>query len=167
MWYVIQVYTGAEEEICQQCRSKVMEKNEDVFVFLTERMTKIQGQWTLITSRLFPGYVFVETERIEEFFMRLKRLNAMTKVLRTGEDMTPIHQEEESYLRLLGGDNHIVKYSEGYLEGEKLFITSGAMKNFEGTVKKVLRHKRLVVLEVPLMGQTIEVTVGLGIVKRQ
>ena len=99
--------------------------------------------------------------------MRLRRIDAMTKVLRTGEDMTPIHPEEESYLRLLGGDEHVVKYSEGYLEGEKLIVTSGAMKNFRGTVKKVLRHKRLVVLEVPLMGRIVEVTVGLGIVKRQ
>lgn len=164
---MIQVYTGTEEEICQQCRRKVMEKNEDIFVILAERMTKIQGRWELITNRLFPGYVFVDTERIEDFFMRLKRVDAMTKVLRTGEDMTPIYPEEESYLRLLGGDDRIVKYSEGYLEGEKLIVTSGAMKNYRGTVKKVLRHKRLVVLEVPLMGQTIEVTVGLGIVKRQ
>lgn len=46
-------------------------------------------------------------------------------------------------------------------------VTSGAMKNYRGTVKKVLRHKRLVVLEMPLMGRVVEVTVGLGIVKRE
>ena len=166
MWYVIQVYTGTEEGVCQQCRDKVIEKGEEIFVLLAERMTKIQGQWRRITSRLFPGYIFVETERIEDFFMRLKRIDAMTKVLRSGEDLIPIHQEEERYLRLLGGDNHIVKYSEGYLEGEKLVVTSGAMKNYKGTIKKVLRHKRLVILEVSLMGRTVDVTVGLGIVER-
>ena len=48
-----------------------------------------------------------------------------------------------------------------------MIVTSGAMKNFRGTVKKVLRHKQLVMLEVPLMGRIVEVTVGLGIVKRQ
>lgn len=167
MWYVIQVYTGTEEEICEQCRRLVMEKGEDVFVLLAERMTKLQGRWTRITSRLFPGYVFVETERIEDFFIRLKRIESMTKVLRTGEVMTPIHREEEEHLRMLGGEDHIVKYSEGYMEGERLVVTCGAMKNYKGVVKKVLRHKRLVVLEVPLMGRTVEVTVGLGVVKKQ
>ncbi len=167
MWYVIQVYTGMEEEICEQCRRQVLEKDEEIFVMLAERMTKLQGQWTRITSRLFPGYVFVETEKIDELFIRLKRTGTMTKLLRTGEDMTPIDQKEEEYLRLLGGEEHFVKYSEGYLEGEKLIITSGAMKNYKGTVKKVLRHKRLVVLAVPLMGRELEVTVGLGIVKRK
>ena len=113
MWYVIQVYTGRELEIARQCRERVMIEGEDVFVPLAERWTKIRGERTLITSRLFPGYVFIETDQIEDFHRRLNRIYAMTKVLRTGEAMTPIHPEEEAYLRRLGGDGHVVKYSEG------------------------------------------------------
>lgn len=167
MWYVIQVYTGKELEIARQCRDRVVAESEDVFVPLAERWTKIRGERTLITSRLFPGYVFIETDRIEDFYKRLNRIYAMTKVLRTGEEMTPIQPEEEEYLRRLGGDEHVVKYSEGYIEGEKLVVTSGPLKDFEGNVKKVLRHKRLVVLEVPLLGRTVEVTVGLGVLERR
>ncbi len=167
MWYVIQVYTGKELEIAQQCRDRVVDEGEDVFVPLAERWTKIRGERTLIMSRLFPGYVFIETERIEDFYKRLNRIYAMTKVLRTGEEMTPIQPEEEEYLRRLGGDEHVVKYSEGYIEGDKLVVTSGPLKDFEGKVKKILRHKRLVVMEVPLLGQTVEVTLGLGVVERR
>ncbi len=167
MWYVIQVYTGKELEIAQQCRERVADEGEDVFVPLAERWTKIRGERTLITSRLFPGYVFIETEKIEDFYKRLNRIYAMTKVLRTGDEMTPIQKEEEEYLRKLGGDEHVVKYSEGYIEGDKLVVTSGALKDFEGKVKKILRHKRLVVMEVSLLGQTLEVTLGLGVVERR
>lgn len=167
MWYVIQVYTGRELEIAQQCRDRVMADGEDVFVPLAERWTKIRGERTLITSRLFPGYVFIETDQIEDFYQRLNRIYAMTKVLRTGEEMTPIQKEEEAYLRRLGGDEHVVKYSEGYMEGDRLVVTSGPLKDFEGNVKKILRHKRLVVMEVPLLGQAVEVTLGLGVVERR
>ena len=167
MWYVIQVYTGRELEIARQCRERVMIEGEDVFVPLAERWTKIRGERTLITSRLFPGYVFIETDQIEDFHRRLNRIYAMTKVLRTGEAMTPIHPEEEAYLRRLGGDGHVVKYSEGYMEGQKLVVTSGPLKDFEGKVKKILRHKRLVVMEVPLLGQAVEVTLGLGVVEKR
>ena len=167
MWYVIQVYTGRELEIAQQCRDRVAEEGEDVFVPLAERWTKIRGERTLITSRLFPGYVFIETERIEDFYTRLNRIYGMTKVLRTGDEMTPIQKEEEEYLRRLGGEEHVAKYSEGYIEGDKLVVTSGPLKDFEGNVKKILRHKRLVVMEVSLLGQTVEVTLGLGIVERR
>ena len=167
MWYVIQVYTGRELEIAQQCRDRVAEEGEDVFVPLAERWTKIRGERTLITSRLFPGYVFIETERIEDFYKRLNRIYGMTKVLRTGDEMTPIQKEEEEYLRRLGGEEHVAKYSEGYIEGDKLVVTSGPLKDFEGNVKKILRHQRLVVMEVSLLGQTVEVTLGLGIVERR
>lgn len=167
MWYVIQVYTGKELEIAQQCRDRVVADGEDVFVPLAERWTKIRGERTLITSRLFPGYVFIETDQIEDFYKRLNRIYAMTKVLRTGEEMTPIRPEEEEYLKQLGGEEHVVKYSEGYIEGDKLVVTSGPLKDFEGKVKKILRHKRLVVLEVPLLGHTVEVTVGLGVVEKR
>ena len=167
MWYVMQVYTGTETEICKQCRSRVMEEDEDVFVMLAERMTKIRGEWSLVMSRLFPGYIFVETEKIHDFYKRLGRSGQRAKILLTGEEMMPLYPEEEAYLKELGGKEHLVRYSEGYLEGEQLVVTSGAMMNYKGTVKKVLRHKRLIVLEVPLMGRVVEVTVGVGIVKRQ
>ena len=167
MWYVMQVYTGQEQKVCEQCRSRIMEDGEDVFVFLAERMTKIQGEGKRITSRLFSGYVFVETGKIEDFFMRLKDMGAMAKVLCTGGEMTPIYPEEEERLRLLGGEDHIVRYSEGYLEGEELTVTSGALKGYRGAVKKVLRHQRLVVLEMPLMGRGVEVALGLGVVRRE
>ena len=169
MWYVIQVYTGHEMEIAQKCRDRVIEETEDVFVPLAERKTKLRGEWKIIRTRLFPGYVFIETERIEDFHIRLKQIKGMTKVLRTGETMTPLLEEEEMYLRQLGlADNgHVVEYSEGYLEGEKLVVTSGALEGYEGWIKKILRHKRLVILEVPLMGRTVEVTLGLGVVEKR
>ena len=44
MWYVIQVYTGKELEIAKQCRERVADEGEDVFVPLAERWTKIRGE---------------------------------------------------------------------------------------------------------------------------
>lgn len=166
MWYVMQVYTGMEKEICTQCRNRIMKAGEDVFVLLAEKMTKIHGKWSLVTGRMFPGYVFVETERIQDFYDRLKSIGAMTRILCTGQEMVPIYLEEEQYLRMLGGEEHIVRYSKGYIEGEELVVTSGALKECRGKVKKILRHRRLVVLEIPLMGRLVDVSVGMGIVSR-
>lgn len=166
MWYVMQVYTGSETEVCEQCRKRIIREGEEVFVLLAERMTKIRGEWSLVTSRLFPGYVFIDTEKIRDFYDRLKSIESMTKILRTGDEMTPVYPEEEDYFRAIGGERHIVRYSQGYIQGEQLVITSGAMRDCRGRVKKILRHKRLVVLEVSLMGRLVEVTVGMGIVSR-
>lgn len=167
MWYVMQVYTGSEMDICGKCRERIMEEGEDIFVPLAERMTKVRGERTLVTSRLFPGYIFVETGNIEDFHIRLGQIRGMTKVLRMGERMVPIRPEEEERIRSLCREKHVAKYSEGYIQGDTLIITDGALKDFSGKVKKILRHKRLIVLEVPLLGRMVEVTLGLGIVARE
>lgn len=167
MWYVMQVYTGHEAAVCRKCREEIVREEEEVFVPLAERMTKIKGEWVLTKNRLFPGYVFVETENIEDFHVRLKQLRVMTKVLTTGEYMTPLYAEEEAHLQRLLRDGYVAVYSEGIMEGNRIVVIEGALKGFEGRVKKVLRHKRLAVLEMPLMGRTVEVTVGLGIVERR
>lgn len=167
MWYVIQVYTGKEEETADQCRARVAVGEEEVFVPLVERMTKVRGEWEVVRTRLFPGYVFIETDRPGDLYMRLKEVRAMTRLLKTGEEITPLYREEEEYLRSLEDEEHVVRYSEGYLEGERLVVTSGALKGQEGKIRKILRHKRLVVLEVPLLGREVEVTLGLGVVEKR
>lgn len=167
MWYVIQVYTGKEEETADQCRARVAVGAEEVFVPLVERMTKVRGEWEVVRTRLFPGYVFIETDRPGDLYMRLKEVRAMTRLLKTGEEITPLYREEEEYLRSLEDEEHVVRYSEGYLEGERLVVTSGALKGQEGKIRKILRHKRLVVLEVPLLGREVEVTLGLGVVEKR
>lgn len=167
MWYVIQVYTGQETEIAGQCRERVLEEGEEAFIPLVERMTKACGEWAPVKTRLFPGYVFIETDRPQDLYMRLKKVRAMTRLLKTGEEITPLYKEEEEYLRGLQDEEHVVRYSEGYLEGDRLVVTSGALKGYEGKIKKLLRHKRLVVLEVSLLGREVEVTLGLGVVERK
>lgn len=144
-----------------------MEEGEDIFIPLAERMTKVGGEMTMVETRLFPGYVFIETDRAEDMYLRLKKIKAMTKLLKTGEEITPLYPEEEAYLRELEDEEHVVRYSEGYLEGDRLVVTSGALKDYEGRIKKILRHKRLVVLEVPLLGRKVEVTLGLGVVEKR
>lgn len=167
MWYVIQVYTGYEEEVAGQCRMRVLEDGEEAFIPQVERMTKVCGEWGLALTRLFPGYVFLESDEPESLYERLKRIRIMTRLLKTGEEITPLYRDEEEYLRKLQDVGHVVRYSEGYLEGDRLFITSGALKGCEGKVKKILRHKRLAVLEVPLLGREVEVTLGLGVLEKR
>lgn len=167
MWYVIQVYTGKEADIVEQCKDRVVREDEDIFIPVVERMTKVQGEWVQVRTRLFPGYVFIETDRPWELYMRLKGVKAMTKLLKTGEEITPLYREEEKYLRRLQDREHVVRYSEGFMEGDRLVVTSGPLQGSEGEIKKILRHKRLVVMEVPLLGRKVEVTLGLGVVEKK
>ena len=40
------------------------------------------------------------------------------------------------------------------------------MQGYEGKVKRLDRHRRLVTIEVPLLGRLVEIQLGLGVVRR-
>ena len=162
----MQVRTGQELETAEKCRARIIKAGEDVFVMQGERMFKTSRGMEKRLYGLFKSYVFVETEDIDDFWMRLRSMNVMTKVLTTGDTMTPVYPEEERFLRNLGGDDHVVRFSEGYMAGEKLVITEGSMKGYEGRVKWIDRHRRYAVISVELLGQMADVKLGLEVLKK-
>lgn len=167
MWYVVQVMTGQEYNITNLCKMYLLDEEEEVFVPLGERKKKIKGNWKICQEILFPGYVFFMTENVEDLFYRLKKVNGLTKILRTGDDFTPLHDSETKFLQKIGKEKHVVELSVGYIEGDQIVITSGPMIDCLGEVKKIDRHKKTAILEVELFGRLTDVTVGLEIVEKR
>lgn len=167
MWYVVQVMSGQEHSVAQLCEARLLQENEEVFVPMYQRKKKIKGKYEVCESILFPGYVFFDTEAVEDLFFRLKDVSQLTKILRTGEDFTPLHETEVAFLKQFGKKEHVVEMSVGYIEGEEVVITSGPMENWSGKVKRIDRHKMIAVLEIEFFGRMTDVTVGLEIVEKR
>ena len=167
MWYVIQVMSGKEHHIAELCRVQNIQDGEEVFVPLYQRKKKIKGEWKMCEAILFPGYVFFATEDVESLFFRLKDVQGLTKILTTGDEFTPLHETETDFLKQFGGKQHVVEMSVGYIEGDTCVVTSGPLKGFTGTIKKIDRHKKIAVLEVEFFGRSTEVTVGLEVVEKK
>lgn len=167
MWYVVQVMSGQEHPVAQLCEARLLQENEEVFVPMYQRKKKIKGKYELCEAILFPGYVFFDTEAVEDLFFRLKDVQQLTKILRTGEDFTPLHETEVAFLRQFGKEKHVVEMSVGYIEGDEVVITGGPMENWSGKVKRIDRHKMIAVLEIEFFGRMTDVTVGLEIVEKR
>ncbi len=162
MWYVIQTRAGNERKISDRC-GDLTSKSEEVFVPLVEYERRIRGENIQVTKAMFPGYVFFDTEDVDGLFYRLKRIKGLTRILRTGDEFTPISQEEKDLIEQLAGDEHVVLMSEGYKEGGRVIITDGPLVNFSGVIKRIDRTKRTATLEVLLLGEPREVKVGLRV----
>lgn len=167
MWYVIQVITGKEEEILRLCKRRVsQELLTDCFCPKYETSFKKAGVRGLETKILFPGYLFLDTERIEEVYEALKNITELTKVLKTGEEFTPITSAEQAFIMKHGNAEHIFAMSVGYMEGDRVLITEGAFAGYKGTLVKVDRHNRYGVMEIDMFGRKTEMRFGLEIVSR-
>ncbi len=164
MWYALQVRTGKEEEIACACRRVAAgDILEECFIPKAERMKRYEGQWHKEQIPMFPGYLFLVTEKIDQVHKKLKVIPDMTKILGDGNEFIPIHKEEEAFLRSIGNQDHLVEMSFGYLENGEVIIRSGPMKGLCGKVKKIDRHKRSAVVEVQMFGRMMDVKMGVEV----
>ena len=166
MWFVIQSLKGQEHKDLEEILREVeIYGNEEVFSLENEKPFRIRSEWILESRPFFPGYIFVDTEDGEDFSRRLRKKPRTRRMLEMDGVITPIRPNEEEYLQTLGGEEHIIRYSEGYRIGDRVEIVSGAFAGYKGRIDKLDRHNRRAKLFLPLMGQEVEVEIGLGIVK--
>lgn len=167
MWYVMQVLSGEEHRIIQQCKKQIdSECCRDIFVPRYVQKKRYDGQWHEKKKILFPGYVFIDTEDIEPFVRKLSQINGLTKLLRNADEIAPISDEEHRYLLDMMDDDYVVQISVGYLIGDQICITQGALKDYTGYIAKIDRHRRTAELMVDFFGRKTKVQVGLEIIKK-
>jgi transcriptional antiterminator NusG len=166
MWYVVQVRTGDERKLAARLQLEVKAEGEDIFVPLFERRKSIRGEWTKVTTPLFPGYIFFQTDNVKDFYLRLKKINAFTRILGTESGFSSISPDEEKFLRILIGEDYIAQESVGVIEGDKITINYGPLRGMEGNILKINRHKRIAIIRADFMGGPREIKVGLEIIEK-
>lgn len=168
MWYVIQVATGKEEQILSMIKKYGIQKYlKECFSPKYERGRKYLGQWRQEESILFPGYIFVISDQIEKLYQSLKYVPELTKILGFGEKWTPMEKEDIEIVEQLSGKERVVRFSKGYIAGNKVVVSEGPLQGMEGVIKKIDRHKRKAYLEIPMFGRVLNAQVGLEIVEKR
>lgn len=168
MWYVIQTLGGQEEQTAHMIRKRISSFYvEECFVPKRERLKKFQGCWNKVEEVLFPGYVFGITDRPEELYQNLRRIPKLTRILgREEEYFLPLNQEEEAMVRKLGDGEHRTGISRvEVMEGKRIRVVEGPLKDYMGDVVKVNLHKREVAVRVGFMGRTMELFMGIEMVE--
>lgn len=169
MYYVIWTLTGKENIVRDEILAQIGQENKEKIHILTrERRQKYRGEWQIRKEKLFPGYLFMDLEasQVEPVRQAFRRVTEHAKVLKTGDELFPIHEEEEQLLRRLTGDTTNVAVSVGVIVGDKIIVKEGPLIGMEGMIKRIDRHKRMAVLEVELFNRVSEVKVGLEIVEK-
>lgn len=155
IWYVLPCIPDKEdlaaELLKQYFRCKGQEK---IFNFTYEQMKRYEGAWHQERKPLFKGYFFVETENEEKLARAIKECGK-TEGHQSFSDVPwegiyPLGKEETEYLKKLGGKEHHVSMSRGYIRSGVTFVTEGPLRGKEPDICKIDRHKRLARLKTPL-----------------
>lgn len=167
MWYVLQVRGGTEERIRAQCQ-KIIDSGvlEQCFIPYYEEKKRYRGAWHIEQRLLFPGYVFMISQRLTDLCISLKEIIGMKKLLGTGEEIVPLTEEETDLLKKMGVHEGPLEISMGIMENDAVMITEGPLAGMESYIRRIDRHKRKAWLEIEMFGRTIEMEAGLEIVKK-
>ena len=167
MWYVVQVTTGNEESMKEKCRRALsVEVCSSVFALKYNQMKKFKDGWHVEQKILFPGYLFLDTDKPDEVEEQLSVFQSLAKPVCIGGGFYPIREEEEAFLKDMIDEHYIVQSSVGYLVDNVLVVTEGPLCHLADQVKRIDRHKRIAELSVALWGSERKVLVGLEVVAR-
>jgi len=177
-WVILFVRTGTEENLARTLKEHLNTGEYRPFVPVKETPRRYQSVIRKERKPLFPGYVFIQTE-IEPGSIAEKLKSALTgitgkwhkdiySILHYGEDKNDVavRETERKHWERLFDPDFCVCGSVGFIEGDKIRITSGPLAGMESQIKRINRHKREAVVEMEMMGRVGEVRLMLEVVER-
>ncbi len=169
MWYVVQVVGGKERQALQLIEHLVDDSlYEECFAPQYEIMKKVKGEWKRRTEILMPGYLFLITNSVAQVSEALHHVPMFTRLLGNNDVFMPLSADEVAFISSFTTKDHrVVEMSEGVIEGDEIYIIKGPLARKTGLVRKIDRHKRLAYLETNMFGRTLNLKVGLEIVRKR
>ena len=129
--------------LCREDLSAIAVK--DVFVPTYDCMRRYGGAWHREKRRLFPSYVFLDSENEE---LLLEEFRKSTVTAGRKKCMFSIGREEEEFLKKLCGESHHLNMSRGVIRKGSTQIMEGPLKGMESRIRRIDRHKRLARVEI-------------------
>jgi transcription termination/antitermination protein NusG len=173
-WVILFVRTGLEEKIARVLKERLSVDEYLPFLPTKETPRRSRGVIYKECKLLFPGYIFIKTgigadsiaEKLKSAIAGIVCRKDIYSILHYGDDEKDVvmREQERLYWERLFDPNFCITGSIGFIEGDVIRITSGALVGMESRIKLVNRHKREAVVEMEIMGAIRKVMVMLEVV---
>ncbi|WP_217557316.1 antiterminator LoaP [Paenibacillus sp. GbtcB18] len=177
-WYALFVETG-KEEITKDYINKIFSKSNIRCIVPKRKVPeKKQGVTYHCFKIMFPGYVLIELKLDYKIYYKLKEIPTLIRLLNYNspkycytldEDFDEsdcfkkINSKEMQFLINIIGEEGILDYSELFIENSSVTVLSGPLKNFEGIIKRVDKHKNRAKVEFKFLDNISILDVGVQI----
>jgi len=178
-WVVLPTRASSENKAIEILKEDLEACGFTPFVPVKQKARRQRGRITKRDVLMFPGYILLQTEVEPEQIMKNLRLGLkrdarnekrrINAILHYGDDRQDIvmREAERAVLERLLNKDFCIESSVGFIEGDRVWGTSGPLKGLESNIKRINRHKREAVIEMDMMGAKREVTVMLEVVSKE
>lgn len=156
--------TGKEKRIAGEIETEL----PGVRVIFAEKLRKRrQGRSFAEESvPLFPGYLFFRADADFDAQPLARRLDVF-RLLRDSEGIWRLRGEDLILARGLFQQNGVVGFSKAYYEGDRIRITEGLLKTYEGRIIRVNRRSQTAQIALGVGGQEVTVWLGFELIERE
>ncbi|MCX7746941.1 MAG: antiterminator LoaP [Clostridia bacterium] len=165
-WYALFVESGKEEEV-QKWLDFHFDK-ETLCSLIPKRCLreKKRGISYRVCKKLFPGYVFIQTDMDFNKYKVIKKIPGLIRVLNTGTYYSQINPDEMSLILRLLGDNAVIDLSRIFVLNSKILVKDGPLYGMEGLIKKLNKHTNRAKVQLNFMNEPRMVDLGIEILHK-
>lgn len=171
-WYAFFVETGKEERIKRYIYNTMSPSATgipyELLIAKREIREKREGITKIIYKSMFPGYILIETKNILDFYIKLKskRCEHCFGVLRNGEYFKEVRLEEISKIVYMIDSDGVIGSSDVFVEKDRIIVTKGPLKNYDGFIKKINRSKNRVKVLFPFNGEKHYIDLSVNFIEK-
>lgn len=166
-WYVLRVASNKETRVCESLQRKVqMEELQDLvgrIVVPVEKVKSVRGgKQRILKRKLYPGYVFMEVEPLEDgripekvWFM-IKETMGVGDFIGTEGLPTPMRDTDVAKMlaEIEEKPEEAPSIKVEFNKGDIVKIREGAFENFEGAVDSIDDERGIVRVIVSIFGRS-------------
>lgn len=156
-WFAIHTYSGYEDNVARSLKQRIesLGFEDRIFNVLVPKEKKIKikgGKRETIEEKIFPGYVLVEMIVDDASWYVVRNTPNVTGFIGAGTTPTPLSPAEvETLVKRMGVEEP--KYKLDVMVGDRVKITDGPFKDFDGKVAEVDPEKGRVKVLVTIFGR--------------
>lgn len=168
-WYVMHTKEGMEGQATELIRRSVpSDLWSSCRILKKEKLFRGEGKLLLSCEKMFPGYLFVETEQPEELLNYLKKSREYPQLVKDEEEnLFPINDQDLVFLKSVCGEKLDRSMSLSEVETDEegnLIRISGVLEKYSGQIVKKRLRKRYVLAQVDLFQRKETVLFGICLV---
>lgn len=165
MWCVVHVRDKGEENTEALVAGLLPGSlNARCFHLTRNRRKKYEGQWRTVGEELFPGYVFIETDRPEIVHRELKRASGPKLLFSDDGYVSTLEQRESDFMEMIADKDGVIPISNVRVKDDgTVEYLSGPLVHVKNRIKKINLHKRVAEVEVRLLGRRRTLYLGIEI----
>ncbi|MGB9742328.1 MAG: transcription termination/antitermination protein NusG [candidate division WOR-3 bacterium] len=158
-FFVVHTYTGREKKVKELLEKAIKSQGKEALfgrvILPAEKVARVRKS-KIVTEerRLYPGYIVVEMEPVEEALKLVTSIPGVTHILGTKQQPLALSEDEVAAIcEQMEKGRDQVEPEAPFEKGETVKVTKGPFAGFTGTVEEIIPERRRVKVMVTIFGR--------------